>query len=64
MKTKELRALSNEELRKKLVDLKKDLIRGMTKRLQKSSTEKTGAIRKIRREIAKIITILKEKGGR
>ncbi|MBW2979113.1 50S ribosomal protein L29 [Candidatus Woesearchaeota archaeon] len=64
MKTKELRALSNEELRKKLVDLKKDLIRGMTKRLQKSSTEKTAAIKKIRREIAKIITILKEKGGR
>mgnify|MGYP000468682079 CR=1 FL=1 len=64
MKSKELRAMSKEDLKNRLVELKKDLIRGVTKRLQKSSTEKTSTQKKIKREIARILTILKEKGGR
>jgi len=56
--------MSKEDLKNRLVELKKDLIRGVTKRLQKSSTEKTSTQKKIKREIARILTILKEKGGR
>ena len=57
---KELRKLSNEDLKKKVVEKKEELF---TKRMQASSgtLEKPVELRQLRREIARIKTILKER---
>ena len=65
MKTsaKELRDLSNDELRTKAVDLKKELF---NLRFQQAmgQIENPMRLRTLRRDIAKTKTILKEKYGR
>ena len=60
MEIKELRKLSNEDLKKKVVEKKEELF---TKRMQASSgtLEKPVELRQLRREIARIKTILKER---
>ena len=60
MEIKELRKLSNEDLKKKVVAKKEELF---TKRMQASSgtLEKPVELRQLRREIARIKTILKER---
>ena len=62
MEIKELRKLSNEDLKKKVVAKKEELF---TKRMQASSgtLEKPVELRQLRREIARIKTILKERFG-
>ena len=60
MKINELRKLSSEELTKRVIEKKEELF---TKRMQQSSgnLEKPVELRTLRREIARIKTILKER---
>ena len=60
MKASELRKLSEDELQEKLVELKKKL---MHLRFQNAigSLGKNSEIRETKRDIARILTILKEK---
>ncbi len=60
LKVAELRDLSRQELKEKLEDLKKSLFQmrtqGATGRI-----EKPGRIKQMRRDIARFLTVLKEK---
>jgi large subunit ribosomal protein L29 len=60
MKAKELREMTGNELRERLAELKKDLI---NLRLQFATgvVENVRAARNTRREIARILTILRER---
>ncbi len=58
----EIRKMSREEMDKKLIELRKELMRLNTQRTQ-SSLEKPGRIREVRRTIARILTIRKEVKG-
>lgn len=60
MKVSELRKLTEQELREKLVELKKRL---MSLRFQNAigSLAKTSDIKNTKRDIARILTILKER---
>lgn len=60
MKAKELRNLTNEELKDKLIELKKRL---MQLRFQNTigGLEKPSEIRETKRTIARILTILRER---
>ncbi|MGQ9618109.1 MAG: 50S ribosomal protein L29 [Candidatus Aminicenantia bacterium] len=62
MKASELRELSNEELSQKLSDLKAQLF---TLKMKKFiSLENPLKIRHLRKDIARILTILKEREGK
>ena len=60
MEIKELRKLSSEDLSKKIIEKKEELF---AKRMQQSSgtLEKPVQLRTLRREIARMKTILKER---
>ena len=60
MKIKDLRALSNEELTKKITEAKKELLE---LRIKKStgSLEKPSRINELRKGIARAMTIIKER---
>ncbi len=60
MKISELRKLSDEELNKKIIATKEELF---TKRMQQASgnLEKPGELKTLRRNVAKMKTILKER---
>lgn len=60
MKASELRNLSREELRDKAVALKKELFQ-MRNQGSSGRIEKPGRIKIMRREIARILTLLREK---
>jgi large subunit ribosomal protein L29 len=61
MKKIELKQLNNEQLKEKLVDLRKDLIRLNTQRATKTVPENPSNIRNLKRNIARIFTLLKQK---
>ncbi len=63
MKPSELRELSEEELLKTLKDLKEKLFELRTKKVL-GSIDNPMEIRKIKRDIARVKTILKEKFGK
>ncbi len=60
MEINELRKMSNEDLAKKIIEKKEELF---AKRMQQSSgtLEKPAQLRTLRREIARMKTILKER---
>lgn len=58
---KDIRKMKNEELDKKIADLKKELMRIKTQISQGTAPEKPGRVKQIKRTIAKIITIKKER---
>lgn len=60
MKIKELRALSREDLRQKIKVLKKDLFT-LNYQRKIGRVERPSQFKSIRREIAKILTILNER---
>ncbi|MDP0491822.1 MAG: 50S ribosomal protein L29 [Verrucomicrobiota bacterium JB023] len=62
MKAKELREQSSDQLRKRLQELKHE---GVNLRVQQGTgqLENTARIRLIRREVAKVMTILNERRG-
>ena len=60
LKPSELRNLSRQELQDKMMDLKKSLFKMRTQE-QSGRIEKPSSIREMRRDIARILTILREK---
>ncbi len=62
MKAKELREKSPEELQQLLSDLRAELIKLRAQVEAGLRPENPGRIRAIRRDIARILTILREKG--
>ena len=60
MKIEDLRKLTNEELQKKIVEAKEELF---TKRMQQENgtLEKPSQLRSLRREVARMKTIIKER---
>ena len=61
MKINELKDMSEENLKNKLLELKKELITLNAKRVRGSTLEKPSLIRNTRRTIARILTISKTK---
>lgn len=61
MKIKEIRAMSKADLENKLKDLKKDLIKENAQVNTGTTPKNPGQIKQIKKTIAKIITILKQK---
>ncbi len=61
MKISEIKELSEESLKNKLIDLKKELIILNAKRARGSTLEKPALIKNTRRTIARILTIAKIK---
>ena len=62
MKAKELRQKSPEELKELLKDLRAELVKERAQIEAGLRPENPGRIRAIRRDIARILTILREKG--
>ena len=60
MKAKELRELTDEELNQKLISLKEELF-NLRKAVYTATLEKPHRIRQIRKDIARILTILNER---
>ena len=60
MKIKELRNLSNEELTKKITESKKELFDLRLKQAT-GSLDKPSTIHKLRKDVARMLTILKER---
>jgi len=60
MKAKELRELTDEELKQKLTSLKEELF-NLRKSIYTATLEKPHRIREIRKDIARILTILNER---
>ena len=60
MKAKELRALSNEELMAKVRDLREDLFK-LSFQHKVRQLENTGKLRQLRKDIARVQTILHAK---
>jgi len=60
MKTQELRKLSDEQLRRRLGNTKLELVKMQARRSQRNVPEyMTGKFKPVRREIARIMTLLK-----
>lgn len=62
MKAREIRAMSSEERRKKLLELRNELMEEYGRASMGGSPPSPGRIRLIRRTIARILTIMREKG--
>ena len=61
MKKKELKQMTKDQLKDKLVELRKDLMRLNTQRATKTVPENPGNIKNLRRTVAKILTFIKQK---
>lgn len=61
MKTKELRALAGEELQSNLQELRKELLKENAQVAVGRAPKSPGKIRAMRRDIARVITLLHEK---
>lgn len=61
MKKKEIRQLSKYQLKEKLVELRKDLMKLNSQRYSKTVPENPGNLKNIRRNIARILTFIKQK---
>lgn len=60
MKIKEIREKKPEELKEKLNELKKELIKLNTQIATGTTLKNPGGVRKIKKTIAKILTVLNE----
>ena len=61
MKIKELRSISNEELKSKLIELRKELIKSNAQVATGTTPKSPGQIKQTKKLIAKILTLQKEK---
>ena len=61
LKIKELRKLKDEDLNKKLEELKLELMKEVASRKMKKASKNTKRIRVLRKTIARILTILNER---
>ena len=62
LKSKEIRGFTPEERRKKLTELKSELMHERGVAAMGGSPPSPGKIRQIRMEIAKLLTIMREEG--
>lgn len=60
MKAKELRAMSSEERRKKLKELRNELMEEYGRASMGGSPPSPGRIKYLRRSVARLLTIMKE----
>ena len=60
VKVKEVRAMTDDKLRKQLADLKNELLKERAITSTGGAPENPGRIRELRRTIARILTIQKE----
>mgnify|MGYP001770730139 CR=1 FL=1 len=61
LKPSELRKMSDEELRAKLLELRSELMRLRAKAARGTLGKESGMVRVVRRDIARILTILRER---
>jgi large subunit ribosomal protein L29 len=61
LKTKEIRGMTNEDLNAKLDDLRKELIKTNAQIATGTTPKSPGQVRQIKRTIARILTVIKEK---
>ncbi|MEK6835048.1 MAG: 50S ribosomal protein L29 [Nanoarchaeota archaeon] len=61
MKKIELKQLSKDQLKEKLVELRRDLMRLNTQRSTKTIPENPSQIKNLRKNIARILTFMKQK---
>ena len=59
---KDIKKMKDDELDKKLFDLKKELMKARTKISQGAAPDNPGKIREIRKTIARILTVKRERG--
>ncbi|WP_456471961.1 50S ribosomal protein L29 [Methanocaldococcus sp.] len=57
----ELRAMSNEDLKNKLIELKRELLKERAHKMASGAPLNPGRMRELRRTIARILTILNER---
>ncbi|RLF46880.1 MAG: 50S ribosomal protein L29 [Thermoplasmata archaeon] len=62
MKTKEIRAMSSEERRKKLRELRNELMEEYGRASMGGSPPSPGRIRYLRKTLARLLTIMREEG--
>ena len=63
LKIKEIRALSTEDLKAKILELRRELIKHNAQRATGASAKSAGQARTIKKTIARILTVLQSKGG-
>ncbi|MEW6592464.1 MAG: 50S ribosomal protein L29 [Candidatus Hadarchaeota archaeon] len=63
LRASEIRAMSRDEMLAKLRELRSDLARARATTSAGGTLENPAKVREIRHTIARIITIMKEKGG-
>jgi large subunit ribosomal protein L29 len=61
VKLKNLQEMNQTDLREKLSELKSELLKLKSERAKGTLKKQTGSIRWVRRDIARILTILEEK---
>ena len=61
LKAKDIRAMTPEERKKKLLELKKALLTYEIRK-NRGALKETGKIRTVRRDIARILTVMRELG--
>lgn len=64
MKAKELHQMSVGDLKQKLSDLKKDLVKHNAQVALGANVKNSMAIRNLKKDIARVLTILTEKEGK
>ena len=60
----DVRKMNDADLDKKIEDLKKELMRLRTQISQGTAPEKPGRVKEIKKTIARILTIKRERGGK
>ncbi|MBU4283794.1 MAG: 50S ribosomal protein L29 [Nanoarchaeota archaeon] len=63
LKIKEIESMSSEELKAKLEELKKELIKHNAQIATGTNPKSPGQVRVMKKTIARILTVLKTKGG-
>ena len=63
VKLRTLQEMNQSDLREKLSELRAELLKLRSERAKGTLKKQTGAIRWIRRDIARILTIINERGG-
>jgi len=63
LKIKEIESMDVEELKTKLEELKKELIKHNAKIATGTNPKSPGQVRVIKKTVARILTVLKTKGG-
>lgn len=62
LKTKEIRSMAKEDLNEKLEELKKELIKINAQIATGTTPKSPGQVRQIKKTIARILTVIKDKG--